>query len=368
MFLIDESNAESYLRDRGWLTPRERASVRRLSGGISNEVLYVARADRLGADFVIKQVRSQLRTPDPWFASLERVWREVDVLRTCERLLLAGPPPVSPPAGRPSRGELLAATPRVLHEDRANYAFAMTAAPPDHRVWKADLLGGRVEPIIAEACGRLLGKLHAGTWHDADTAERLGDQRIFDELRLDPYYRSLSRRFGDYAPQLERLIDSALSERRALVHADFSPKNLLVFSGGLLLVDFETGHYGDPAFDLGFFLSHLVLKAAYHAPAHAAYLGLAATFLDAYRAETSGVVEDEAARKLEHRGALHLAACAWARLDGKSQIDYLHDSDRRQTVRAYCQHLLRDASPPESECGINLSAALAALRERLDAR
>lgn len=360
MLLIDESNAESYLRDRGWLTTRERVSVRRLPGGVSNEVLYVARPDRVGSDFVVKQVRPQLRTPDPWFASLERVWREVEVLRTCERLLLTGPPPVPPHAGKPP-SELLAATPRVLHEDRENYAFAMSAAPADHRVWKADLLGGRVEPIIAEACGRLLGRLHAGTWHNAEVADRLGDQRIFDELRLDPYYRSLSRRFGDCTPALEGLIESAMSERHALVHADFSPKNLLVFAGGLLLVDFETGHYGDPAFDLGFFLSHLVLKAAYHAPAHAAYLALAATFLATYQAEMAGVLDREAASGLQRRAVLHLAACAWARLDGKSQVDYLHDSGRRQTVRDYCQQVLRTGGET------NWTTLLADVRQRLDA-
>ena len=42
---------------------------------------------------------------------------------------------------------------------------------------------------------------------------------------------------------------------------DFSPKNILVHAGGLILLDFECAHAGDPAFDLGFFLSHLVLKA-----------------------------------------------------------------------------------------------------------
>jgi 5-methylthioribose kinase len=365
MLLIDESNAESYLRDRGWLTPRERVSLRRLPGGVSNEVLYVTRLDRVGSDFVIKQVRPQLRTPEPWFASVERVWREIDVLRTCEKLLLVGPPPTRPRPIKPAANELLAATPRVLHEDRENYAFAMTAAPADHRVWKADLLGGRVEPIIAEACGRLLGKLHAGSWHDAEVAARLADRRVFDELRLDPYYRSLSRRFADFQPALDRLIESTMHERHSLVHADFSPKNLLVFHGGLLLVDFETGHYGDPAFDLGFFLSHLALKAAYHAPAHAAYLALATTFLASYQAEMAGVLDGEAAGDFERRAVLHFAACAWARLDGKSQVDYLHDSRLRQTVREQCQGLLR-AGDPDGAGGADWTAAWAELRGRLD--
>ena len=49
-------------------------------------------------------------------------------------------------------------------------------------------------------------------------------------------------------------------EERTLVLGDFSPKNILVHAGGLVLLDFECAHAGDPAFDLGFFLTHLVLK------------------------------------------------------------------------------------------------------------
>jgi len=219
-----------------------------------------------------------LRTPDPWYCGVERIWREVEVLRVCAELLDA--PDRSSAAG----GTLVARTPRILHEDRENYAFAMSAAPEDHRVWKAGLLAGHADPTIAAACGRLLGRLHAGSWQNAEIRERLGDRTIFDELRLDPYYRTLARSFPGDAPHLERLIESVLAHRRSLVHADFSPKNLLVYSGGLLLVDFETGHYGDPAFDLGFFLSHLVLKAVYHAPDHEKYLALTEIFWSAYQA------------------------------------------------------------------------------------
>ena len=47
---------------------------------------------------------------------------------------------------------------------------------------------------------------------------------------------------------------------RTLVLGDFSPKNILVHAHGLILLDFECAHAGDAAFDLGFFLSHLLLK------------------------------------------------------------------------------------------------------------
>ena len=56
-------------------------------------------------------------------------------------------------------------------------------------------------------------------------------------------------------------MDAVPEAERTLVLGDFSPKNILVHSGGLILLDFECAHAGDAAFDLGFFLSHLVLKA-----------------------------------------------------------------------------------------------------------
>ena len=335
MHFLDETNAEAYLRQQGWVGRDEHFVVRRPTGGVSNEVLYVARPDRADCDFVLKQARPQLRTPEPWFSSVERIWREVEVLRICQRLLQTE---TSSEARLP--GVLMAATPRVLREDRSNYLFAMSAAPPDHRVWKADLLAGRVEPTIAEACGRLLGRLHAGTWHDAEVARQLDDRRLYDELRLDPYYRFVARAQPRYAAAFERLIDQTWRERHSLVHADFSPKNLLVYDGGLLLVDFETGHYGDPAFDLGFFLSHLVLKAAYHAPAHEAFLALTVAFWNAYRAELSRVVAGDEIDRLERRAVENFAGCAWARLDGKSQVDYLTDPSHRNIVRGLCQELV----------------------------
>jgi len=333
--LLDAANAASYLRGTGWIGLDERVSVRALPGGVSNEVLYVARPDRQGEDFVLKQARPQLRTPDPWFCGVERIWREVEVLRICERLLASRSVDLS---------TLAAQTPRILHEDHDNYAFAMTAAPAEHRVWKAELLDGQTRPEIAAACGRLLGRLHAGSWLDAAIATRLDDRRVFDDLRLDPYYRSVARAYPDHAPAFERLIGSVWRHRLCLVHADFSPKNLLVFDHGLLMVDFETGHFGDPAFDLGFFLSHLLLKAALFAPRHEAYLQLTNVFWREYRAELSGCVDDGAWSDLERRAVRNFAGCAWARLDGISKIDYLADPARRDMIRSLCQELLDETN------------------------
>ena len=52
-----------------------------------------------------------------------------------------------------------------------------------------------------------------------------------------------------------------LSRSDALVHGDFSPKNVLVYNRQLILLDHEVLHFGDPAFDIGFSLTHFLSKA-----------------------------------------------------------------------------------------------------------
>ncbi len=264
MRLIDQHTAEDYLRETGQLEPGEQVRVCELSGGVSNMVLLIERPDRPGHDFVLKQARAQLRTEQAWFASTERIWREADVLRVCQQLL------ERLTVGKPA--SLTVGTPQILFEDREAYLFAMTAAPRANVVWKTELLAGRVEGEIAAAAGALLGTLHAGSWQDDEIAARLGDRTLFDQLRLDPYYRTLARNRPDAKEGVERLLASLATSPQSLVHADFSPKNLLIFSGGLMMVDFETGHYGDPAFDLGFFLTALSeIRAALGGQCHEAF-------------------------------------------------------------------------------------------------
>ncbi|HZZ73978.1 MAG TPA: aminoglycoside phosphotransferase family protein [Pirellulales bacterium] len=344
MQLLDEHNVGDYLRATGQIAPTEIVHVSELSGGVSNAVYYVAREPGAGCDFVLKQARAQLRTSAAWFCAVERIWREVAVLRACQRILAAALPargaPLLPSAdsvGAPEPHGLHATTPEVLYEDRANYCFAMTAAPAQHHVWKRDLLAGRLDPHVAAACGQLLGRLHAESWLDGQLAAELGDRQWFEELRIDPYYRTVATVQPDLAPAIQRLIDSIWQQGGCLVHADFSPKNLLVFDGGLMMVDFETGHFGDPAFDLGFFLSHLLLKSAARPQQAEAFFQLTEQFMLAYRQQVEPILPAGAWLALEARLVQNFAGCALARLDGKSRIDYLPDQTSREGVRRWCR-------------------------------
>ncbi|MBY0227814.1 MAG: phosphotransferase, partial [Gemmataceae bacterium] len=121
------------------------------------------------------------------------------------------------------------------------------------------------------------------------------------------------------------LIDDLMEARRGLVHGDFSPKNLLSWPGGLVLVDHETCHLGEPAFDVGFFFSHLFLKAL-------RFPGM----LPLIEAARQGYGEGEAFR----RGLPHLGACLLARIDGTSPVDYLEEEGQKEAAREMGRALL----------------------------
>ncbi len=194
---------------------------------------------------MIKQARERLRVPMEWRARLERIWTEQAALNLLGAILPE------------------ATVPRVLFDDRANYLFAMTCAPDDAVTWKSHLLAGNVDPGIAVGLGAILGTIHAEAPGDIALRGQLSDTSLFDELRIDPYYRTAARAHPDLARRIGALIvsmDLPVKER-TLVLGDFSPKNILVHRGGVVLLDFECAHAGDPAFDLGFFMTHLLLKA-----------------------------------------------------------------------------------------------------------
>lgn len=347
MRLLDATSAEAYLRATGRIAPCDTVTVAELFGGVSNIVLLVTFDDPTRPPFVLKQAREQLRVAQPWFCSPERIWREVETLRQCESLCRA-----SPAAGAST-------FPQVLFEDREHFLFAMEAAPSTAEPWKTGLLRGTLDGVTAERCGELLGRLHGRSWNDSDVAARLADRRFFFDLRVDPYYREVARRHPSLAPPIEALIDSLDHHRLALVHGDFSPKNLLVHDRGVMLIDYEVGHYGDPAFDLGFVLTHLAAKAFYRPSAAADYVGLAETFVGSYWRQLGeeGVPQSEC-QSLAQRTLDHWRACLLARIDGKSPVEYL-DASSRERVRALA--LTWFHHPPAT-----LAEAFAAVRSAAD--
>lgn len=327
MLEIGPDNVVGYLHEHGWLERGIAARAEVLAWGVSNAVLRIT-PDH-GEPFVVKQSRARLRTKEAWFSRLDRIWRETEVMQVLQPLLPAG------------------VIPRVLFEDRENYLFAMEAAPEAHVVWKQLLLEGHTDASIARRLGAYLAAIHVQTAERPDISSRFGDTEVFVQLRIDPFYRRVAAASAEAAPHIDRLIAEMFSRPVCLVLADFSPKNVLVAGERIVLVDFETAHYGDPAFDLGFFLSHLLLKAIGRASRFGDFAELTSEFWRAYLAGIGGLAENPAfaPQELSRRTTGHLAGCMWARIDGTSKIDYLRPP-QHEIVRLFCNALFR--RPPSA--------------------
>ena len=313
---LTPDNALDFARARGWIGPGP-ATVELLGGGVSNVVLRVEENARV---LILKQSRPQLRTRDAWFSDIERVYREQEVMEALYPLL---PPGV---------------VPQVLHADRANYVFAMSSAPADARNWKLQLLAGEVDLNLGDQVGAVLGRLHQATAMNAAAFERFRDRTVFVQLRVDPFYRRIQERRPEVAAAVAPLIEQLTDRAEALCHADYSPKNILTHDDSFTLVDYETAHLGDPTMDLGFFLSHLLLKAVRSAPSRERLLELVRRFWRGYGHE----VTFRPLSELEARGVAHCGVCLLARVDGTSPVDYLTEDRQRETVRQLGRLILLD--------------------------
>jgi 5-methylthioribose kinase len=313
---LTPENGVDFLRYQRWIGPGP-ACVEPLGWGVSNAVLRVETPERV---FVLKQSRPQLCTRDEWFSDLDRVFREQEVMQVLHSFL---PEPT---------------VPEVLFCDRDNYVFAMSHAPAGSRVWKETLLAGQVDPAVAERAGYILGLIHETTAKDHKLVERFHDHTVFVQLRVDPFYRRIQERRPDVANEVKQIADRMLMIKEALCHGDYSPKNILTHDRGFTLVDYETAHFGDPTMDLGFFLSHLILKAVKNHSIRQQYFDLTRTFWRAYAKQ----VRFQPVEKLQARGIEHLAVCLLARIDGTSPVDYLPEEPKRNAVRHLGRRILRE--------------------------
>ena len=316
----------AYLRASGRIGPQEQPRPQRLAGGVSSRAVLVER-EAPAESWVLKQALPKLRVAVDWFSSPERMRREALALRWVPELVPAG------------------SAPSLLWEDPAVHLLAMTAVPQPHVNWKTALLQGR-ELERAEAFGRLLGTVHRRAWERRAEIQRdFGDRSFFESLRVEPYYRYTAGRVPAAAPFLVELIAQTDRITETLVHGDFSPKNVLVHDGRLVLLDYEVAHFGDPAFDVGFSTAHLLSKANHLRALGEAFVRAATESWRAYRGEIDATAFGG---EVESRSVRHTLACLLARVDGRSPLEYLDEpARRRQRAAAIALMQAPPATMPE---------------------
>jgi hypothetical protein len=308
-----------YLRQGGRIGWDEQPRIHSLQGGVSNRTVMVERTS--GEAWVLKQALAKLRVPVDWFSSPERICREALGLEWLAKLAPHG-----------------SITP-LLFKDSEQHLLAMEAVPQPHQNWKPLLLAGSVELEHFRQFATLLATIHREAYHRrADLEGIFADRSFFESLRLEPYYGYSAQQIPAASHFLESLIEETLACRTTLVHGDFSPKNILIHRGRLVLLDHEVIHFGDPAFDLGFSMTHFLSKA-HHMPAHRrSFLAAASEYWRIYLNELGPLIW---ADKLEPRAVRHTLGCLLARVVGRSPLEYLAESERLRQREAVLSILLR---------------------------
>ena len=292
----------------GLAAPGERPRVTPLTGGVSSDIV---RVDLARGPVCIKRALPKLKVQADWYAPVERNRWEAEWMRAAAAVM-------------PD------AVPRVLGADPRAGMFAMEFLPAEqYPVWKQQLRDGVIESDTAAEVGRRIAAIHGSTAGRLDVARTFATDHIFFPIRLEPYLSATAQRHPECAQRLESLVRVTGATKRALVHGDVSPKNILVGPRGPIFLDAECAWYGDPAFDLAFCLNHLLLKCAWRPQWRARYLdcfdALAQRYLDGVTWEPSIDIEARAAHLLP---GLFLG-----RVDGKSPVEYLTEEADRQRVR-----------------------------------
>lgn len=320
----------AWLREAGHVSAKERIECETLRGGVSNRTVLVRRLDHDNNDWVLKQALEKLRVEADWHSDPARILREAHGMMWLQQI--ANPGTTTP----------------LLFKDKKHYLLAMQAVPQPHENFKTRLLRGDVGKDDIQQFGTLIGVIHSVSSQSDLQREALGmafgDRTYFESLRLEPYYGYAAEQVSVARPFLQQLIDDTRQTQLTVVHGDYSPKNILIHNRKLILLDHEVIHFGDPAFDIGFSLTHLLSKAHHLASNRDAFAVAAKQYWSAY-CDTLGDVpwRDE----LEPRVVRHTLGCLLARVAGRSPLEYL-STDERNTQRDAILALL--PSPP---LGIN---------------
>jgi aminoglycoside phosphotransferase (APT) family kinase protein len=286
-----------------------------LTGGVSSDIVRIRLPD--GRQYCAKRALSKLKVATDWQAPLERNQYEVAWLRRANTIIPG-------------------AAPEVVGEDRAHGIALLEYLPAeDYVLWKAELLAGRADPLVAAAVADALGRIHAATLNDRTAAAEFPTDHLIDALRLDPYLRFIAGRHPELADRILAVLATTANTRQALVHGDVSPKNILISKrdGHPVLLDAECAWYGDPAFDAAFCLNHLVLKSIHLPALRNNLLDQAAAFANTWL----GHFPTELRAGIEARVAALLPCLMLARVDGKSPVEYLSEANRQ---------LVRDRASP----------------------
>lgn len=212
-----------------------------LQGGVSSDI-YLVIDD--GKKLVVKQALEKLKVTEDWRADISRNKFELRYLQYVNRFL-------------PD------CVPTVLDGNEDSGFFTMEFLGDDFKNLKTEFLEGHINEKAVYRVIDALATIHKKSKNDESVKRTFDSTENFIELRVSPYFLFLRTKFPELSQLIDEKCERLIAKRYCLVHGDFSPKNILINNDRSVLLDCEVAWYGNPAFDMAFFLNHLLLKGIY---------------------------------------------------------------------------------------------------------
>ncbi len=246
MVILTLQNIRKYLQSRGLLHSEDSGEsidiTKVVDGGFINSVFVVSRQRD---SFVIKQLLEQAQRAKIK-PRRERFHYEVAALQLIKRYAPNLP------------------VPRVLFADEDNFIFAMSKAPENQSSYQKALMEGafrwgNMAQEVPRQLGAFQASIHSATWKKQQVAKAIRDNPGYADLRFFPSLEYPAKRNPLLYPLLQEVFKKNARNAYCLIHADTTPKNVLLNDNKITVFDFEVATFGDPAQDVGITLAHFLL-------------------------------------------------------------------------------------------------------------
>lgn len=305
--MADERQLRDFLFSHKIVSPAGELLVKYMGGGISSTVALAKQGETL---LIVKQALETLKVAELWNCNPGRILVEKNALEIYGKLV-------------PD------CVPGLVYYDDENYIMVREAVSEDWCMWKTQLLEGIFDYEVAKKAVMALVTVHNATAGDLGVKELFKDNQYFYELRISPYIEQVVKKYPRLKEKADKVIHMLMNEHIALIHGDYSPKNILVDHSQICILDLEVAYYGHPSFDLAFFSNHFFLKAFKNPQWTGQYLDMLDYMTEIYFQNVTccnGTV-------LEKQTIQVLAFLLLARIDGKSKIEYLTEENQKNQVR-----------------------------------
>ena len=289
----------------------------KITDGVSSDIWYVK--TEKGLEFCIKRALEKLTVKEDWFAPINRNNFEAAYFKACQNII-----PNS--------------FPKILGHDDKNYILAMEwFNPKSYILWKKKLLDMTFEIKDGKTISNILNKKHAYFYNKSNYKKQFENDKTFFDIRIEPYILFTAKSYPQHENYFFNVAKSLVSNKKTVIHGDFSPKNILIGSDFPVILDAETACWGDPVFDLAFCNNHIILKSILNLSNKKKYMSLSKEFINSYIDN----INWEEKSNLRDRFLKLTPLLILARLDGKSPIEYYKDKHIKK-ARALSLKILND--------------------------